>query len=201
MIDARLAYAAARVRARHSRRPGAVQWAVLGASRTAPHYVAALRAGGWLGVPESDVAADPDLTERWLRDAWREACDEVATWYPPAWRNAVRCLATLPDLDVPERAPAGEPRREAWLHRWHDAIPDDPGARRGLRSLETAVRETAALSTDARREALERAAQRTLHRAGTRADAGFAYLLLVAIRLERVRGDLASRALAAGMSP
>jgi hypothetical protein len=196
MTDARLAYAAARVHARHSRRPGAPQWGALGASRTPQHYVAALRASGWLRVPELDVAADPDRRESWLRDLWRESCEEVASWYPPHWRNAVRSLSTLPELDVPERTSVDETRRDAWLRVWRAALPNDAASRRHLRLLESTVRRASSLSSDARREMLERAATRTLNRAGTGAAVGFAYLLLLALRLERVRGDLASRAIA-----
>lgn len=107
MSDARLAYATARIRARHSRRPGATQWGALEASRSADHYVAALRVGAWLRVPEADVGRDPDARERWLRRTWREACEEVAGWYPPRWRSALRWLAVLPDLDALEHLRAG----------------------------------------------------------------------------------------------
>jgi hypothetical protein len=226
MAEARLAYAAARVHARHSRRPGGPQWGALDASRTPQHFLAALRSGGWLRVPEAVVAADPERREHWLRQAWRDACDEVARWYPPRWRPALDWLAMLPDLESLERmrdgtpAPAGldadaradaerslgvlaaadpaESLRDAWRRRWHALLPGDTDARRYILALDAAVARAATLGTTARRETLERAAQRTLRRAGTSAAAGFAWLLLVALQLERVRGGLASRSLPTG---
>jgi hypothetical protein len=226
MPEARLAYATARVHARHSRRPRGPQWGALDASRTPEHYLATLRTSGWLHVPEANVGADPDRRERWLRKSWRDACAEVAGWYPPRWRPALHWLAVLPDLETLERmresvpvpvaletaapedaarslaelAPSGpEDRlRDAWRRRWHALLPDDAIARRRILALETAVARAAPLGAQARREALERAAESTLRRAGTSAAAGFAWLLLVALQFERVRGGLASRSLPAG---
>jgi hypothetical protein len=115
MTDARQAYASARLHARYARRPGAAQWGALDASRTAAHYLDALRAGRWLYVPEGALATDVDERERWLRAAWREACEEVAGWHPTAWQRAFRWLAVLPDLDPLERLRADEPVPE-WIH-------------------------------------------------------------------------------------
>jgi hypothetical protein len=118
MTDPRHAYASARLHARVSRRPGAAQWGALEASRTPDHYLDVLRAGRWLRVPEGPLARDADARERWLRDAWREACAEIGAWYGTASAPAFEWLAVLADLDALEGLRAG-----AALPAWIDGDP------------------------------------------------------------------------------
>jgi hypothetical protein len=119
MTDPRHSYAEARLHARHSRRPGTVQWGALEASRTPDHYLDVLRTGRWLHVPEGPLARDVDARERWLRDAWRDACAEVGTWYGTASAPLFEWLAVLADLDALERLRAGA-ALPAWIggDRW-----------------------------------------------------------------------------------
>ncbi len=239
MTDPRHAYAGARLHARFARRAGAAQWGALDASRTAEHYLDVLRAGRWLRVPEGALAGDVDARERWLRDAWRESCAEVATWYRAAHAPAFDWLAVLADLDALERlradlarpawladdpwlgelagsapdlrarriaatpyAPlqaawqAGVPLRVAWRDRWH-ALWRDAAARerRTLRELEAAIVAASTLGAAARRDAVEVAAHRAFRRGAGTAAAGVAYLAIVALQLERVRGGLGAREL------
>jgi hypothetical protein len=240
MTDPRHAYAGARLHARLARRPGAAQWGALDASRTADHYLDVLRAGRWLRVPEGALAADVDARERWLRDAWRKSCAEVATWYGTAHAPAFEWLAVLADLDALERLRAGaalpawieddpwlgtlahgapnaraarlagtaaapfrgawtgrRPLLAAWHERWRALWPDaEPRTRRALRELEATVVAAAALGARARRDAVEAAAHRAFRRGAGTPAAGVAWLAIVALQLERVRGGLAARALA-----
>lgn len=240
MTDPRHAYAGARLHARFARRPGAAQWGALDASRTADHYVDVLRAGRWLRVPEGALADDVDARERWLRDAWRESCAEVATWYGAPRASAFEWLAVLADLDALERLRAGlaapawleddarlgelarcaagaRPERlaatpyaplraawdggaallDAWRERWHGLWRDaPPRERHAVRELEAAVVAAGGLGAGARREVVETAAHRAFRRGAGTAAAGAAYLAVVALQLERVRGGLGARALA-----
>jgi hypothetical protein len=113
MTDPRHAYANARLHARFAQRPGAGQWGALAASRTPEHYLDVLRAGHWLRVPEGALVADADARERWLRDAWRQSCAEVAAWYGPAQVPVFEWLAVLADLDALERLRT-DPVPPAW---------------------------------------------------------------------------------------
>lgn len=240
MADPRHAYAGARLHARFARRPGAAHWGALDASRTADHYLDVLRAGRWLRVPEGALATDADARERWLRDAWRQSCIEVATWYGAARAPAFEWLAVLADLDALERLRAGAalpawipddpwlgtlarsapsargerlgatpyapfraawtgtPRLlDAWRTRWRTLWRDaDSRTRRVLLDLEAAVVGAAALGAGARREAIEAAAHRAFRRGAATTAAGVAYLTVVALQLERVRGAVAARAVA-----
>lgn len=240
MADPRHAYAGARLHARFARRPGAAQWGALDASRTAEHYLDVLRAGRWLRVPEGALATDTDARERWLRDAWRQSCAEVATWYGPARAPAFEWLAVLADLDALERLRAGAalpgwihddpwlgtlaqsaanarvdrlaatpyaPLHDAWAStarlldawraRWHALWRDaEPHTRHVLNELEAVVVAAATLGAGARREAIELAAHRAFRRGAATAVAGVAYLAVVALQLERVRGGIAARTIA-----
>lgn len=238
MTDPRAAYAGARLHARYSRRPVGAQWGALDASRTPQHYLDVLRAGRWLHVPEGDLATDADARERWLREAWRAACAEVAGWYDAAWTPAFRWTALLADLDALERLREGdavpawvqaddllgalaqaaasergarladtpyaplepawatpEPLLQAWHRVWLDLRPrTDVRTSRVLQELASAVAAASRLGVGARREAVEGAAHRAFRRGAGTAAAGFAYLAIAALQLERVRGGLAARA-------
>jgi hypothetical protein len=240
MTDPRHAYAGARLHARFARRPGAAQWGTLEASRTAEHYLDVLRAGRWLRVPEGALSIDADARERWLREAWREACAEVGAWYGAARASTFEWLAVLADLDALERlragtalpawihddrwlgvlaqaatgarierlaatpyAPLGDawrgsaPLLDAWRARWRASWRDaEPRASGALTQLEAAVAASAALAAGARRDAIEDAAHRAFRRGAGTAVAGVAYLAVVALQLERIRGGIAARTIA-----
>jgi hypothetical protein len=240
MTEPRHAYASARVHARVARRPGAAQWGALDASRTPDHYLDVLRVSRWLRVPEGALAGDPDARERWLTDAWRQACAEVGAWYGAASAPTFEWLAVLADLEALEQLRAGAtlptqfgdhpwlgplarsaasvradglvatpyaplriawprtaPLLEAWLAHWSVLCSAGaPAARRALAELRGAVAAARGLRAGARREAIETAALRALRRGEGSVAVGAAYLALVALQLERVRGGVAARALA-----
>lgn len=97
--DARHAYLQARLQARHGDRPSADDWRVAEASTDLSHYLEALRRTAlrrWLGDLNHEM--EPEAIERQLRASWREAIDQVASWSPAEWRDAVAWLRWLPDL-------------------------------------------------------------------------------------------------------
>ena len=119
MTDPRLAYALARLGARHADVGRGAERAALSASRGAERYLEVLRQTRLLAPPESVTARDVDAFELYLAGAWRAACEELARWHPPRWRPAYRWCAVLVDLPVLEslRGPAvpgrwalGDPR-------------------------------------------------------------------------------------------
>lgn len=94
---ARIAYAQARVQARFGGRPGDALWRELEAGRDLPHLIELLRGGPLRRAVDSLPAAiEPHALESRLRAHWSAACEEVARWYPDAWRPAMRWLGTLP---------------------------------------------------------------------------------------------------------
>jgi hypothetical protein len=95
--SSQIAYAQARVQARFSNRPTEAFWRELEAGRELLHLIELVRPSA-LGTAVGSVSATVDghAIETRLRDHWYAACAEVATWYPPAWRPAMRWLAWLP---------------------------------------------------------------------------------------------------------
>jgi hypothetical protein len=95
--SSRIAYAQARVQARFSRRPLDLFWRELEAGRDLPHLIELVRPSA-LGAAVDAVA--PDISghalEARLRRRWRDACMEIAGWYPPAWRPAMQWLGCTP---------------------------------------------------------------------------------------------------------
>jgi len=95
--SSQIAYAQARVQARFSNRPTETFWRELEAGRELLHLIEFVRPSA-LGAVVGSVSATVDghAIEARLRDHWSAACAEVASWYPPSWRPAMRWLAWLP---------------------------------------------------------------------------------------------------------
>lgn len=216
-------YAQARMQARYGARPDEAQWQRLGGQPTLDDYLAAARAtplACWLaGI---GAQADSHRIELALRQHWREAVAELAGWLPGEWRAAVLWCAGAIDLPALAWLAAGEPPL-AWMDRdpaltsrpfpggqqdllagWHQywpAVSDDDGAalRRLAASVEAHLERfrqlPPAAAWDARRALASEAARHFRRAAGTPA-AAFAWLLLQALDLERLRADLVLRALA-----
>ena len=157
-----IAYAQARVQARFSNRPTEAFWRELEAGRELLHLIEFVRPSA-LGAVMGSVSATVDghVIEARLRDHWSAACAEVAAWYPPSWRPAMRWLAWLPWiaglewlardrpapgwmqdaalLDGPLAAladafGAGQDLAGAWHAQWREQWPS--GNRRLLRGLD-----------------------------------------------------------------
>lgn len=221
-------YAQARMQARYGARPAEAQWQRLRIQPSLDGYLAAARAtplGGWLaGIADQ---ADSHQIELALRQRWREAVAELAGWLPGEWQAAVRWTAGLIDLPALAWLAAGETplawmekdaaltaalpplERQGWLAGWRQrwpAVGDDDGA--ALRRLAAAVEAhlerfrhlPPAAAWDARR-ALAGEAARHFRRGAGRPAAAFAWMLLLALDLERLRADLVLRALPPETAP
>lgn len=224
-MSARLAYAQARMQARHGARLRPEDWRRLDAARSPARLIELARATALAPWAERVSAEmDPHALERALRAAWRGSVAEVAGWLPERWRAAALLLGETPELPLrdhlarglpapgwldaeaarEERAPVG-PR---WLARWRAAWLQDAGgadaaaldalARRFFGPLDAPS--GAARPPQAR---LEAAALRVFRRRAGAKPAVLAHLLLASLDFERFRGRLLERALfaAAERSP
>jgi hypothetical protein len=198
------AYVQSRLSARYGNRPDEAHWRTLEASRAAEHYLAQTRSGPLAPWTEGLLdARDPHRIEQHLRTRWQHHVDEVARWSPRDWQRAVRAFARLPELALPHRnAPTGAEVAARWLSAWLRTLPDsgvvaslcrrsaelllprlaDPQRAGGPRRTARALAEQSALA-------------RLFRRHAATAVAVFAYLALVALDLERLRGGLVVRSM------
>jgi hypothetical protein len=191
-----LAYALARLQARLGALADAAAWQALDSRRTAAHALAAARSGplaGWVdGLAD---AADPGAVERHLQARWQQRVSAVAAWLPPSWRPAVQVFGRLTESPDDDDTARGVDR---WAGRWAAALPPDAGADRPWRRPAELLRPRLTGQL-AGRPAAPAAAQAELRRLFRRhadsALAAFAYLALLALELERLRGALVARAL------
>ncbi len=158
-----LAYAQARIQARHGERLGEADWRRLESARSAAQFLALARntsITAWAARVAPDM--EPHVIERGLQAAWRDTVDEVAGWLPAEWRDAVRCYGVLPELPIRDHLARGlpppawferderlrpladktakEPGELAvgaeWLARWHACLPPLPrGEAKALQAL------------------------------------------------------------------
>jgi len=132
----RLAYAQARLQARHGGRPTDERWRLLEASPDLAGYLQTARTTSlrpWVVHLAGD--AGNHQIERSLRRDWQGYVAEIAGWIPTAWQPAARWFATLPFLPFFVHLLRGEP-----VPRW---MLEDP--------VLSAVAQT---DTERRREAL-----------------------------------------------
>lgn len=177
----------------------------------------------WLmGIPDR---ADAHAVERALRQHWREAVAELAGWMPAEWRGAVAWCAGLVDLPAlaflaagnptppwmekdpalaariagPLTLPGRGPWRAAWRQRWPAAGEEDAAQLEHLAGrIEAHLARFAELPPAAARDArlaLGLEARRWFRRLALRPPVAFAHLLLIALDLERLRGELVIRTL------
>ena len=114
-IEGNLPYAAARVQARHGRRPDDSIWRRIEASRQLGQYLEAVRVSAlapW--VARIDAAREAHAIERALRGEWRAYVHRVASWHPRRWQAWLEWWAWLPLLPLLRRLalPAAVP---AWM--------------------------------------------------------------------------------------
>lgn len=193
------AYAQARLQARHGAMAGAPLWRALDASRTAAQYLRQARSGSLAAWTEGlDAADDAHHVERHLRSRWNRQVDTVARWPPPRWRAATRTFGRLPELALTDPPRPGGVVLAQWLVDWQRLWPPDAGDPALLRQpaelLLPRLRDSAAVRA-ADSEATAHALRRLLRRHAASAVAVFAYLGLVALEIERLRGGLVVRIL------
>lgn len=216
-------YAQARLQARYGAHPVEAQWRQLAAHRDFAAYLAAARGmpfAGWLaGIEDS---AGPHEIERALRRLWRNGVAEVASWMPAEWSPAARWVETLIDLPAfahRERGGAlpkgvepdyrlaaladGRPDLGRWQAHWVRLWPQDRESER-IELAQLGERLRGHLADFARcdpaaawetRRALRSRVAYAFRRATLRPVAGFLFLLLLALDIERLRADLMLRAL------
>ncbi len=97
-----LEYALARVGARLAQRPDERLWQQVRSARSVSALLETVRASVAAPIVSGiAVTADGDTIELAFRQQWRTRVDEVASWTPQRWRNAVgytRFLSDLPAL-------------------------------------------------------------------------------------------------------
>lgn len=116
MRDAcRIGYAQARIQARFGDRPREAFWRELEAGRDLPQLLELAR-GQRLGVAFESLAGtiDAHALELRLRQHWAQVCAEIAAWYPPGWRPAMRWLGWLPWL-APLAWLNAKPAAQPWM--------------------------------------------------------------------------------------
>jgi hypothetical protein len=118
-IDPSFAYAQPRLQARFGARPSAAQWSHIAATADLGAALQVLRASScarWTDRMGSRPRLhDVDLR---LREAWLDGVDEVASWQPDAWRDAVRWIRWIAYLPALQKLARGG-RAPSWMR-------DDP---------------------------------------------------------------------------
>ncbi len=102
--DGRFAYSQARLQARLGSRPAAPDWQRVGASRdfsTLLRICGASAFAPW--TRDLDARMGVHEVERRLRGHWLARVDEIATWQPADWRDAIAWLRWLPYLPALEK--------------------------------------------------------------------------------------------------
>ncbi len=206
MRQAGFAYAQARMQARFAARPEAPEWQMIETGRDLVQALdAAKRTALAPFVARLGRESSREAIEAGLREAWAEQVEEVARWTPPGWRAPLEWWVLLPhlglaDADTPLGLPggvalgqainAGARPGAAWQAGFTARLP-----RGGATALEPLAPLIAAYLEGppralAERRVLMRRLERLLRvRAGEPA-AAFAFLGLMALDLERLRGAL-----------
>lgn len=241
-----LGFIQARIQARLARLPSDADWERLSACRTLSSFLEEARSGtlrAW--VKGFSAQSRPGAIEAGLRDLAAEQVQEVSSWAPRRWRDAVDWLVWLPLIPLFEHLARGgsapgwtrqsavfsgcldetgrpDPARleraglsrlltspnqcsvgDVWLHGWRARWPAmGEGSRMRLEVLIDTLQSHLQVFRNARPEetwALRRELREQLHRrlhVNPLEPAGiFAFLGLVLLDLERLRGELLRRAL------
>jgi hypothetical protein len=147
------------------------------------------------------VLADLDPLERLRTGSALPAWIDGDPWLEPLVRSIASAraerLTGTPYAPLRAAWAGTAPLLDAWHARWRALCArTPPDARRVLAELQHAVVAASALPAGARREVIEAAAQRAFRRGAGTAAAGVAWLAVVALQLERVRGGVAARSVA-----
>lgn len=205
-----IAYAQARMQARHGARPDARAWAALHAAITLASLLERARAGpldSW--TAGLDPAGAPQDIERVLRDRLRGRIEELARWMPSSWQPAVSWTRSLIDLPARQQAlrETGDEERAAvlrgeWLAEWRRLWPDCGAEERDaieelVHAVEAHLQRFARASPDdapGLRLALRARVETLFRRHALGPAAAFDHLLLLALECERLRAELVARA-------
>lgn len=203
-------YAQARMQARYGARPDEALWLKLRSARGVAALLELARASGlrrWVAGLAPDSASHE--IESKLKSRLREAIAEVAAWVPAPWRAAVLHTQELIDLPAALYLARGEPPRAwmqevapaagrsaeeallAWQARWRALWPQEDAA------AFPAVQALARLAQAHRRAQarLDPALAALFRRHAGEPAAAFAFLLLAALEIARLRAALLRQAL------
>jgi hypothetical protein len=222
------AYAQARLHARLAGRLSEADWQKLEASRDLAHCLDAAAATQARAFSERlDRNSPPHAIERVTREVWLGGIAEICNWLPDAWRGATQWLAALPYLRRIEVAEGNKGRpdwlmpelefgqiwpeitettqarsvSQRWLAGWQGRFPagsmrrdaQDALAPLLSRYLGRNVVPPALSSDDLSGQLIE-----LFRRRAQTPVAIFAYVLLMALDAERLRGILVNRSLFPG---
>jgi hypothetical protein len=221
MSRAAFAYAQARMQARLAKRLGPADWQVLESSHDLGHCLdMAARTGAARAVARLGGAQDVHRIEAAMRAEWEAVAGELARWLPGKWHAGVGWFTRLPLLartearGTPGALPAwleegdefqADPRSAAsapqmWLAVWKDRLPsgaDRDGLMHALGPLLARYLGTgsgAALPAAMPAPDLAGYLLKRVRAEAQSPTAIFAFLGLVALDIERLRGILAARA-------
>ncbi|SMH54121.1 hypothetical protein [Maritimibacter sp. HL-12] len=206
MRQAGFAYAQARMQARFAARPEAAEWQMIETGRDLAQGLDATKRTGLAAfVARLGRDSSREAVESGLRQAWADLVAEVAHWAPPSWRAALEWVALLPHLGLADAEgslalPGGEALATAiedgarpgaaWQAGLAARLPR--GGAAALAPLNPLI--TAYLEGPPRalteRWALMRGLERLLRARAGEPAAAFAFLGLMALDLERLRGAL-----------
>ncbi|GKY88757.1 hypothetical protein [Sinisalibacter aestuarii] len=206
MRQAGFAYAHVRLQARLASVPSPADWQMIETSRDFSQCLDAASRTSLAGIVarlgrESSRAA----TEEALRQAWAETVDRVATWVPPAWQPALRWFALLPHLrvieagmpppldgspELAEQMARGATISQAWRAGFATRLPArDPAMDTALAPLFARFLEGQP-SPASETAALWQHLDRVFRRQAQEPVAALAWLGLMALVFERLRGAL-----------
>jgi hypothetical protein len=206
MRQAGFAYAQARMQARFAARPEAPEWQMIETGRDlAQGLDAAKRTALAPFAARLGRDSSREAVEAGLRQAWADLVAEVVHWAPPAWCPSLEWVALLPhlglaDAEVSLDLPGGEALAKAiedgvrpgaaWEAGLAARLPR--GGAAALAPIDPLI--TAYLEGPPRalteRRALMRGLERLLRTRAGEPAAAFAFLGLMALDLERLRGAL-----------
>jgi hypothetical protein len=122
--DGDLDYALARIAARRARRPASTTWRALESLRGFAPALAAAREGGHAErLAAIDAHSGPRRIEVGLRAAWRRELATLAGWMPARWRPALDACAGWFDLPRLRAGVAADDPDAPALHRLRAALP------------------------------------------------------------------------------
>lgn len=227
MIPGSIEYAQVRIQSRYATRADASAWREIEHARALPALLELARGAGFERVvaqlPQPPGLHALDLA---VRKQWRERVDQVAGWMPAEWQAAVRWCALIVDLPfIRYLADGGVPyewmQRDAclasgpqalaggWYREWRRRMPRLPEHEAAqwrllVRAVESHLDALSQAAADAgwrQRQLLEQKLNALFRRCTLEPLAAFAFLALVWLDLERLRGEIATRIAFPARSP
>jgi hypothetical protein len=182
------AYAQARIQARLAARPTPLDWQMVANSRDFAQAVDASRRGPYAdAVTQLGRDSGREAIEAALRRAWAAMVAEVTAWAPATWRPALAWFALLPYLRLDT---TGATPGQDWMQGFTERLPGDQRALLGTLAPLTGRFLEGPPNSPAHTAELAATLARLLRTHAQQPAAAFAWLGLVALDLESLRGAL-----------